>query len=327
VTDPERELDGVTAANEELKAHALATYRYLRLGIVVAVFVLMVGLIEERIDAGCLKPSISAYFYSPVRSLLVGGLMAIGLALIAIRGRTRAEEVLLNLAGMFAPVVALVPTTPSDDCPSSIATTPAPTVPPQEPLPDWVLRMIDNNLLAYLAVAGAVVLALLGWWLFARLRRPALGLDESSSWFLLSLLIYAVVIAIGVVVYVNSDKFKEYAHWVAALAMFACFFVVVIWNALRWRTEAVRYARAYGAIAIAMVVAAVVMGGWKFLADHVDGFPEWDEAIFWLEVAEILLFALFWGIQTWQFRKFETVLVPAPGGGPPEPVAVAAEAP
>jgi uncharacterized membrane protein len=323
VTDPQRDVD---RANEELKADALATYRYLRLGIVVAVFVLIVGLIEERIDAGCLKSSISAYFYSPVRALFVGGLMAIGLALIAIRGRTRAEEVLLNLAGMFAPVVALVPTTPSTDCPSSIATTPAPTVPPQEPLPDWVLRQIDNNLLAYLAVAGAVILALLGWWVFARFRRPDLSLDKPASWLLGSLLIYAVVVGIGVVVYVNSDKFKEYAHWVAALAMFACFFVVVVWNALRWKTRGPRYAKAYGAIAIGMVVAAVVIGGWKFLADRFDGFPQWDEAIFWLEISEILLFALFWGIQTWQFRKFETVLVPPPGGGPPEPVAVTAEA-
>ncbi len=322
----QRDFDRAAAADEELKAHALATYRYLRLGIVAAVFVLIVGLIEERIDAGCLKSSISAYFYSPVRSLLVGGLMAIGLALIAIRGRSRAEEILLNLAGMFAPVVALVPTTPSTDCPSSIATTPAPTDPPQEPLPDWVLRMIDNNLLAYLAVAGAVVLALLGWWLYARIRRPDLGLDAPASWLLASLLIYAVVIGIGVVVYVNSDKFKEYAHWVAALAMFACFFVVVVWNAVRWTTEAPRYSRAYGAIAIGMVVAAVAIGGWKFLADRFDGFPQWDEAIFWLEISEILLFALFWGIQTWQFRTFETVLVPPPGGGPPEPVAVTAEA-
>jgi hypothetical protein len=322
MSDPDRDFDRAAAANEELKAHALATYRYLRLGIVAAVLVLIVGLIEERVDAGCLKSSISAYFYSPVRSLLVGGLMAIGLALIAIRGRSRAEEILLNLAGMFAPVVALVPTAPSTDCPSSIATTPAPTDPPQKPLPDWVLRMIDNNLFAYLAVAGAVVLALLGWWLYARIRRPDLGLDAPASWLLASLLIYAVVIGIGVVVYVNSDKFKEYAHWVAALAMFACFFVVVVWNALRWSTEAPRYARAYGAIAIGMALAAVVIGGWKFLGDRFDGFPQWGDAIFWLEVAEILLFALFWSIQTWQFRKFETVLLRPPGGGAPEPVAV-----
>ena len=48
-----------------------------------------------------------------------------------------------------------------------------------------------------------------------------------------------------------------------------------------------------------MIVAAVLLGGYKLLDDvlEVDGWPSWDEEIFWLEVAEIMLFAAFWGVQ------------------------------
>lgn len=288
----------MVASPPELVRHAMATYRYLRLGIVVAVFVLIAGLIVERIEAGCLKSSISAYFYSPVRSLLVGALVAIGLCLIAIRGRTDSEEVLLNLAGMFAPIVALVPTTPSrDDCPSPVATDPAST--DAAPLPEWVTALIDNNVVAYFVVAGLVVVALIVWWVaVGRWRRTA-------SWFLRSVLIYTGLVLAGSIGYLTSDRFKEYAHWLAAVAMFVCFFCVVVGSARRWRTDAPAYAAAYRSVWRAMILAALAIGGWKLLDDHASGFPTWDEEIYWLEIAEIFLFALFWGIQTWQFRADE----------------------
>ena len=94
------------------------TYRYLRVAIVAVVLVLFVSLTMQivadrgKLDSGeeWWHASISAYFYSPVQSIFVGALVAIGTCLIAIKGRHGAEEVLLNFAGMFAFVVALVPT-------------------------------------------------------------------------------------------------------------------------------------------------------------------------------------------------------------------------
>src|SRR6266568_1524808 len=97
------------------------TSRYLRLSMVGLVIGLGASLIFElvRVD-GCLLGSISAYYYTPVHSFFVGTLIAIGVCLIALRGNTALEDVLLNFAGTFAPFVALVPT---DRAPKNCAAT------------------------------------------------------------------------------------------------------------------------------------------------------------------------------------------------------------
>ena len=143
-------------ASANATSELLITYRYLRLGMVGGAAMLAVSLVYEWIQAGCLQSSISAYYYTPVRSVLVGGLMAIGLCLIAIKGHGEWEDIWLNLAGMFAPVVALVPTAGSGDC-QWIETTPPTT---DGSLPAWVVANIKNNVLALLVV-GAVALVLI----------------------------------------------------------------------------------------------------------------------------------------------------------------------
>ncbi|HEV2758739.1 MAG TPA: hypothetical protein VGV86_04135, partial [Acidimicrobiales bacterium] len=70
------------AAEDQL----LFTFRMLRCAIVAATLVLAVALVMEAARTGSIRGSISAYFYSPVRSIFVGCLMAIGLCLIAIQG-------------------------------------------------------------------------------------------------------------------------------------------------------------------------------------------------------------------------------------------------
>jgi hypothetical protein len=91
------------------------TYRYLRLALVALVALIMTAVALEWGRTHCLQTSISAYYYTPARSIFVGSLVAIGVALIAIRGRSDGEDALLNLAGMLAPVVAFVPTPVFDD--------------------------------------------------------------------------------------------------------------------------------------------------------------------------------------------------------------------
>src|SRR5688572_22472438 len=97
---------------------ARKTYRYVRIGMVGAV-VLLAGsvLLEQReVTNGCWQTSISAYYYTPVRAVFVGVLMAIGLMLIVIKGNNELEDGCLNVAGMLAPVVALVPTSDHGRC-------------------------------------------------------------------------------------------------------------------------------------------------------------------------------------------------------------------
>jgi len=97
---------------EALEPFAVKSYRYLRLSIVVVVLALMASVVIERSHVSCWQESISAYFYTPVQAVFVGALVAIGVSLIAIKGSTDREDVLLNLAGVLAPIVAFVPTSP-----------------------------------------------------------------------------------------------------------------------------------------------------------------------------------------------------------------------
>src|SRR3954470_4971678 len=87
------------------------TYLYLRVGLVaLAVFLSASLVIELTWGDGRWLGSISAYYYTPVRAVFVGTLVAMGVCLIAIKGRDRPrEDLMLNLAGMCAPVVALCP--------------------------------------------------------------------------------------------------------------------------------------------------------------------------------------------------------------------------
>ena len=95
---------------ESLEAgRAQKTYRYLRIGLIGAAVMLAAAVVIERWHVDCWQGSISAYYYTPVRAVFVGALVAVGLSLIVIKGEGH-EDVYLNIAGMLAPVVAFVPT-------------------------------------------------------------------------------------------------------------------------------------------------------------------------------------------------------------------------
>ena len=72
-------------------------------------FVLLIG--NELVGHGT-EPSMSAYYYSPMRNIWVGALCALGIFLIAYVGWDRADKIITNIAGVSALGVALCPTTP-----------------------------------------------------------------------------------------------------------------------------------------------------------------------------------------------------------------------
>lgn len=92
--------------------YIVETYFVLRLVIAIGAMILPVGLIVWATTAPSvsMQNSISAFYYTPARGLFVGVVVAIGVALMAYRGYTRGENILLNTAGTLAIVVALVPT-------------------------------------------------------------------------------------------------------------------------------------------------------------------------------------------------------------------------
>lgn len=92
--------------------YIVETYFVLRIVIAGGALVLPAALlIWLAVDPGLvMMDSISASYYTPARSLFVGTLVAIGVALVAYRGYTRGENRTMNAAGCLAIVVALFPT-------------------------------------------------------------------------------------------------------------------------------------------------------------------------------------------------------------------------
>jgi len=105
---------------DELQEHMLGTYFGLRVGLVVIgvalpLIVLFAGGILHHV---WLKPSLSDYYHAgpgalpffTTRDFLVGGLFAAAACLYLYKGYSTKENVALNLAGVFACFVALLPT-------------------------------------------------------------------------------------------------------------------------------------------------------------------------------------------------------------------------
>ena len=88
----------------------LDTYRYLRGGMAVMIVWLGTAVLIERWHATCWQTSISAYYFTSAHSVFVAALCVIGAMLIVYQGSNDTEDVLLNLAGILAFIVGMVPT-------------------------------------------------------------------------------------------------------------------------------------------------------------------------------------------------------------------------
>jgi energy-converting hydrogenase Eha subunit A len=264
---------------ELLEPFAVKSYRYLRLSIVVVVLSLIASVLIERSHVSCWQESISAYFYTPVQAIFVSALVVIGVSLIAIRGSTDVEDVLLNLAGVLAAIVAFVPTSPPSRMCSSVEV----VVTDAEPY-------IDNNVLAF-AIGGATALVVTV--VVAKvMRKPTMPKLDKPSW--IGLGIGAAILVVGLIWYFGfRESFLERAHGGAAVAMFVVVGIVIALNA--WHRKRQRKSWwLYALIAAAMIlsVVAVVVGK---LIDS-----DWRHQILWLEILELTAFAVYWVAQTFE---------------------------
>ncbi len=251
------------------------TYRYLRVAIVAMVLALIIAMLIERLDAGSWLPSISAYFFTAANPIFVAALVMIGVCLIAIRGTNDFEDIVLNLTGILAPVVALVPTA-------------FPDFPYDGYLfePD-VERLIDNSVVALLL--AAVLALVLTFWLASRYS----GQDFSRSaiagntWIGLFVAVWLVAVLVGL--YLSEGR--QFTHNAAALGLFAGLWIVAIENVVRHVTdddgcrspEAALYAGIGGSLPI-LAIAVAVIGIWHLLIDDAS-------AALWLFVSAGVLLA------------------------------------
>lgn len=214
---------------------ALRTYLALRLGMVAVIATLGVSLLKEIFtnDPNCAQGSISAYYFTPVQSVFVGTLVALGVGMIVLWGKTWVEDGFLNLAGLMAPVVAFVPTKPTNLC-SLVDNLGNPVSETEHPrrtrvtLVEAAHDSIFNNMLSYFIVVGAVLLLLVAVGVYAQAAGnvPLVTADKRGYW--IPLAIAAVVYAVGLFAFVaHREWFYDNAHKYSAILLFA-FIVIVI---------------------------------------------------------------------------------------------------
>lgn len=267
------------AERDRNDSFAVLTYRYLRLAIVVVLVALVASVVYEWNEAGCWQGSLSAYYYTPVQPIFVGALIAIGVSFVAIQGAEWPEDLLLNIAGVVAPIVAVVPTAPSmaiEDCASAAIQQPD------------QLAFIDNNVVS-LIVAGVIAIAI-GWFAARRSRGDTPTIRMSS---LLGIGFAVVFMAIGVGWYVvGRDSFLDRAHGFAAVVLFLALLGTILVTAIAGDPP---YRWWYAGTAAAMVVGAALV----IVVGELVG--TWNHQVLVLELVALAPVIVYWSVQTVEY--------------------------
>lgn len=265
-----------------MASNEIKTWRYLRLAIVALVLGLAAAIIWEWHLAPhhCLQQSISAYFYTPARAMFTGALIGIGLALICIRGSTDFEDTALNLAGIFAPLVALIPT---PEVSQGCASYPGSAGGRVEGYTNAVVAVFVMGALALLLLAGLAIAH--------RINAGRWDLTGSTvvGW-LAGWAVWAVVL---IVFATQRDWFDQKMHFTSAIAMFVFAWIAVGLNTFDTKAPPWGWLRyLYLAVFIAMPVVAGAILAARF------GFDWTDRWVLWFEVGEIVPFTVYWAVQS-----------------------------
>ena len=255
------------------------TYRYLRIGIAGTVVAIFVAVGQAAATYGWLT-SVSDYFYTPARDVFVGALVAASLALLALSGRG-AERALLDAAALFAPLIALVPTTVAPGAVPGVAVGCVSRCFPAEYEPDASAGVVVYLVLGALTVAVAVLLIVL--------RQASLA----AVW--PSLVVATVVLAVtGLTWAVARETFLDWAHFVATIAFFGLFTAVAVRNAFprRGPAPAPVFRGLYIAIAAGLTV---VLVAYSLLLPQAEG--RGIPVVLIAEAAALTLFFAFWVVQ------------------------------
>jgi hypothetical protein len=281
----------------EEQIYALKTWRYLRIAMAAMAATLFAAIIEERVrghldplampvprTVHCWQGSISAYYYTPVHAFLVGALVAIGICLFSLKGDTPVEDVLLNLAGMFAPVVALVPTDPPSQCPPSVV---------------GLDRYANaaNNMFALVSLETMAFLIIL---ILVKIRRdpgdltPPPPTKADAVGFKVAVGLVGVEWLFWALSFHTDAVYKKYTHYSSAILMFVCFFLVVCFRAAA--TNPHPFPQHLRRPELEDIIAILMVG--SVMAFVVLTLVHWDEAVFQVEFCLIALFLAYWLVQT-----------------------------
>lgn len=284
----------MTAPPDESVHTGRDTYRYLRAGMVVVIVMLFAAIFIDSLPSDCWQGSISAYYYTAARNVFVATLCCLGVMLIVYKGSNDTEDVLLNLAGTLAFIVAFVPIKL-----------------PETAGCQQVLPTADERAAAIWNNVGAVFAALVTAWAitaFVYLVDKE-SRSDTSGWGNRLRFMSAIVIAgFAVGHFFFPDQFQATAHWVAAVMIFVIIGAVVFINAYLVgnqdkqdpvaRDRFKRRYRVIGWMMVGSVIGAVVLAVAQ-RTSHLEG-EAFNIPVFALETALLLEFALFWAFQTFE---------------------------
>lgn len=277
-------------------SYQVRSYRYLRIGIVGLLVGLGAAVIYQRAQPSCSLSSVSAYFYTPARSMFVAGLVGLGVCMLALRGMNLAEDIFLNIGGIFAFLVAFVPTG------GGSASCQDPDIRVSASVRDNVIALL---IVGILAIAVAFTLLAIGW----------KGREKAHRRWALAEGIVALALWAGTLIAITFylSWALRYVHYIAAISLAVCIIAVAGANAYRHNeppirgglpktdmlTDPIRFL--YTWIAAGMLVISIIL-----LVLAVTGVI----TVFWVEISVAAMFTIFWAAQTIQL-EVESTTAPA----------------
>jgi hypothetical protein len=107
--DPVSKTSPTNKTSRKLVINYLTLRKYIGiLGIGLPV-ILVIGLAILTNSIGIFQDAISSYYYTPMRNLFVGILVAVGVFLLTYKGYEKKDNILSGLAGFFAFLIAFIP--------------------------------------------------------------------------------------------------------------------------------------------------------------------------------------------------------------------------
>ena len=279
------------------------TYRYLRLvmiGTVIAIF-LAVALTWSEYEK--LIPTISHFFYTPAGVVFVGSLIAVSGAMVALSGGG-VQQVLLDVAAMLAPIIALVPTNADDAILQNLRQGLCPADKPVcVPVPFDGYATIGMTV--WCVVVPAVLLGALAIGLAD--RRSNGRFTAQFIW--TQVLCWAVWAAMVIWFTMFREAFFAAGHYISAVAFFVVITLVALWQAIQGPLKTRRQIAAgedptplqrrlpwvYPVIALWLVI-VLLFGGGIFTGLIQKG----PNGMFWVEAWGLIGFGVFWLVQTVQ---------------------------
>jgi hypothetical protein len=298
------------AAAERLQGTLIRTYRHLRLVLVAVAPAILISIAAVWNTGFPSLPSLSHYYYTPARMVFAGALVTAAAALLALSGRG-SQRGLLDLAALFAPLIALVPTKIENG-----------QVPGLDDVCPQAAECLPADVGVYVATGGLVwfvfAIGVLGYGTITALIAraggdPATRQDQPSTrgtW--IPIATGAVIVAVAAALWIwANETFLEYAHFVSASLFFVIITVVAVNRARRARIDSDADEGAWRWIPalvttfpgwIALLMAVDLVAAVAVLVGDVSGplvilgVP--FGAVFAVEAIALILFTVFWLYET-----------------------------